>query len=170
MTTQATEEEPKVEVPAGSLVEPVIESVHPPVVRAMNFAGVLAVVTTCLCAVAFFANMSIHVWRNGSWPPNVGAVIVAVVLIGPVLTAWQFMGVRKILTSLLSNENGLGLGGIAKEVVARRMGFQYQPTQPMTQQQVQQNYPQHNQPAEYPSPPVGYAQNVPPVPPGEDAR
>lgn len=167
MTTQKNDDAITPDIDPSDVIAPVIQTVHPPVVRAMIFSGVLAVITTCLCAAAFFANMTIHVWRNGSWPPNVGIGVVMMVLIGPVLTAWQFMGVRKILTSLLSNENGLGLGGIAKEVIAKRLGFDYNPT---PQQQPVAPMPPAQQPISYPDPPPGFAQNVPPVPPGEDAR
>lgn len=165
MTAQNTNDPIVPDVDPSEVITPVIQTVHPPVVKAMIFSGVVAVITTCLCAAAFFANMTIHVWRNGSWPPNVGIGVVMMVLIGPVLTSWQFMGVRKILTSLLSNENGLGLGGIAKEVIAKRMGFDYNPT-PKQNAPV----PPHQQPINYPDPPPGFAQNVPPVPPDENAR
>lgn len=166
MTTQQNNDDSNTpDIDPTDIVTPVINTVHPPVVKAMIFSGVIAVITTCLCAAAFFANMTIHVWRNGSWPPNVGIGVVMMVLIGPVLTSWQFMGVRKILTSLLSNENGLGLGGIAKEVIAKRMGFEYTPTpQAVAQPPVVQS------PVQYPDPPPGFAQNVPPVPPDENAR
>lgn len=168
MSTQKANETPedntRPDIDPAEVITPVVESVHPPVVKAMSAAGKAAVYTSCICALMFFANMTIHVWRNGSWPPNVGWGIVMVVLVGPVLTGWQFMGVRKILTSLLSNENGLGLGGIAKEVIAKRMGFEYSPTTP------QVSPPPHQQPVQYPTPPEGFAQNVPPVPPDENAR
>jgi hypothetical protein len=165
MTAQNTEDSTTPDIDPTEVIAPVIQTVHPPVVKAMIFSGVVAVITTCLCAAAFFANMTLHVWRNGSWPPNVGVGVVMMVLIGPVLTSWQFMGVRKILTSLLSNENGLGLGGIAKEVIAKRMGFDYNPTPKQTA-----SVPPYQQPINYPEPPPGFAQNVPPVPPDENAR
>jgi len=96
-------------------------SPHGLVSKAMVFCGSVAVLTTCACALIFFGTCVLHVWRNNSWPPNVGWGITSVMLIGPVLTAWQFMGVRKILTSIFSERNSLG--SIVKEVVARRMGM-----------------------------------------------
>lgn len=114
-------------------VDPVVEaddrvldalqnSPHGAVSKAMVICGVSAVLTANACAVAFFGMCIIHVWKNGTWPPNVGWGITSVVLVGPVLTGWQFMGVRKILTSIFSDDNSLG--SIVKEVVARKMGLQ----------------------------------------------
>lgn len=95
-------------------------SPHGLVSKAMVLCGTAAVLTTCACALIFFGTCVLHVYRNNAWPPNVGWGITSVMLIGPVLTAWQFMGVRKILTSIFSDNNSLG--SIVKEVVARRMG------------------------------------------------
>jgi len=95
---------------------------HNFVSKAMAICGVMAVFTVCVSAIMFFITMEIHVWRNGSWPPNVGWGIVCVVMGIPGIIGWQFMGVRKILTSILSSDNTLGT--IAKEVVARKLGLQ----------------------------------------------
>lgn len=103
-------------------------SPHGLVSKAMVYCGAAAVLTTCACALIFFGTCVLHVWRNNSWPPNVGWGITSVMLIGPVLTAWQFMGVRKILTSIFADNNSLG--SIVKEVVARRMGTPPPPRQP----------------------------------------
>lgn len=96
-------------------------SPHGLVSKAMVYSGVMSVFTVNACALIFFGMCVIHVVVNSSWPPNVGWGITSVMLIGPVLTAWQFMGVRKILTSIFSENNSLG--SIVKEVVARRMGM-----------------------------------------------
>lgn len=103
-------------------------SPHGLVSKAMVYCGSAAVLTTCACALIFFGTCVLHVWRNNAWPPNVGWGITSVMLIGPVLTAWQFMGVRKILTSIFADNNSLG--SIVKEVVARRMGTPPPPRQP----------------------------------------
>lgn len=101
-------------------------SPHGLVSRAMVLCGVSAVLTVNACALMFFGMCIVHVVRNSAWPPNVGWGITSVMLIGPVLTSWQFMGVRKILTSIFSENNSLG--SVIKEVVARKMGMQ--PIQP----------------------------------------
>jgi hypothetical protein len=117
----------------GGVTDPVLEadtqvldalqnSPHGLVSKAMVVCGTAAVLTTCACALIFFGTCVIHVWRNNAWPPNVGWGITSVMLVGPVLTAWQFMGVRKILTSIFSDNNSLG--SIVKEVVARKIGMQ----------------------------------------------
>lgn len=102
------------------VLEALQNSPHGLVSRAMVFCGVMAVFTVNICALMFFGMCMIHIFRNNAWPPNVGWGILSVTLIGPVLTAWQFMGVRKILTSIFSDNNSIG--SIIKEVVARRMG------------------------------------------------
>jgi len=88
--------------------------------KAMVLCGMMSGFTVNACALMFFVMCLIHVIRNGAWPPNVGWGITSVMLAGPVLTNWQFMGVRKILTAIFSEHNSVG--SIVKEVVVRRMG------------------------------------------------
>lgn len=121
MTTDKTSDVAEAVAEADSQVLDALQnSPHGLVSKAMVLCGTVAVLTTCACALIFFGTCVLHVYRNNSWPPNVGWGITSVMLIGPVLTAWQFMGVRKILTSIFSDNNSLG--SIVKEVVARRMG------------------------------------------------
>lgn len=103
------------------VLEALQNSPHGLVSKAMVICGVMAVFTVNVCALMFYGMCMLHVWRNNAWPPNVGWGISSVMLIGPVLTAWQFMGVRKILTSIFADNNSIG--SIIKEVVARRMGM-----------------------------------------------
>jgi len=104
------------------LATSVIQTVHPPVVKGMIVAGIASVLTANIACLIYFVTMFLQVWHNGQWPPS-PVLATLVVLIGPVLTAWQFMGVRKILTSLLSTDNGLGIGMVVRNVVAAKMGF-----------------------------------------------
>lgn len=121
MTTEKISGEADAVVEADDRVlDALHNSPHGLVSRAMVLCGVSAVLTVNACAMMFFGMCIIHVVRNNAWPPNVGWGITSVMLIGPVLTSWQFMGVRKILTSIFSDNNSLG--SIVKEVVARRMG------------------------------------------------
>ena len=119
MTTGKEETESLIDAD-DRVIDALQNSPHGFVSKVMAVCGFMAVFTVCVCALIFFTNIFIHVWRNGSWPPNVGWGIVAVVLAGPMLNGFQFMGVRKILTALFSNDNTLG--SIVKEVVTRRMG------------------------------------------------
>lgn len=129
MTTDKTSDVAETVVEADAQVLDALQnSPHGMVSKAMVLCGSAAVLTTCACALIFFGTCVLHVYRNNSWPPNVGWGITSVMLIGPVLTAWQFMGVRKILTSIFSDNNSLG--SIVKEVVARRMGLPPTPPRP----------------------------------------
>lgn len=101
------------------------------VTKVVVWCGALAVFTSCFCAISYFATLSIHVWRNGSWPSYATAGIMVCVLVGPVLTSWQFMGVRKFITQVISKDDGVG--GILKDVVAQRYGYQRGTTQPQKQ-------------------------------------
>lgn len=107
---------------ADVISEAIHTSAHEFISKAMAVCGVMAVFTVCASAIMFFITMELHVWRNGSWPPNVGWGIVSIIMGIPGIIGWQFMGVRKILTSILSSENSIG--NIAKEVIARRYGLQ----------------------------------------------
>lgn len=120
MTTMKDGGDPVVEAD-DRVLDALQNSPHGLVSKAMVLCGVMAVFTVNACALMFFGMCMMHVAHNSAWPPNVGWGISSVMLVGPVLTAWQFMGVRKILTSIFSENNSFG--SIVKEVVARRMGM-----------------------------------------------
>lgn len=91
--------------------------------------GKLSVYTTCVCAIIFFTTVGIHVHRNNEWPIEVTWGMCIVVLVGPVLTSWQFMGVKKLLGDVIGgtvDESGTkrpGIADIAKDVVAAKFGY-----------------------------------------------
>ncbi|QMP24005.1 hypothetical protein [Proteus phage 10] len=101
-TERRTEQAVQATVPSGSWV---------------TFAGVMSVIVTNVVCLMYFSAILLHVYNNGVWPENDGYWVV---LIGPVLTAWQFMDVRKILRTVLNSDNTIG--SIVKEVVIRRLG------------------------------------------------
>ena len=97
--------------------------------RVIVICGLISAVTTSACALLYFTALFMHVYRNNQWPEWVTWGTSLVVLIGPVLTNWQFMGVRKLLSDVIGgsvDSNGVrhaGIADIAQDVVAARFGY-----------------------------------------------
>lgn len=109
-----------------SVVDPHTDSAA----RTLMLCGKLSVYTTCICAILFFITLAIHVYRNNAFPEQITWGVCIAVLIGPVLTNWQFMGVRKLLNDIIGGSTdettGVKSGGIAdiaKDVVAAKFGY-----------------------------------------------
>lgn len=98
--------------------------------QTLMLCGKLSVYTTCICALLFFGTLALHVYRNNAFPVQITWGVCFVVLMGPVLTNWQFMGVRKLLNDIIGGSTdektgvkSVGVGDIAKDVFAAKFGY-----------------------------------------------
>lgn len=98
--------------------------------RTLMMCGKLSVYTTCICAILFFVTLALHVYRNNSFPEQITWGVCIAVLIGPVLTNWQFMGVKKLLNDIIGGSTdettgvrSSGVADIVKDVVAAKFGY-----------------------------------------------